>query len=482
MPLGTHRQRVPLMLAVACVGMLVYAVAGAAPDDGRELAPAACEGDGGSRTSTTSCDEKDGGGGKGDKDSSTTGKDDCGPTTSTTRKGDSGSGGKDDGKDDGKGDSGSDGKDDGKGDSGSDGKDDDSGGKDGKEPTTTTTAKDDPKSGDDDDADSKKAGGDADVKMTAAAKSDPAAADEKDGEGSKDDKSTSGKDGCGDGKDDGGKDDDGGKGDKKPTTTTTDKDGKDGKDGKGSTTTTLKGGGKDGKEPTTTTTERSRYREPTTSTTTQRGTAGPEAPSGGTGSGESADPGGSPDPGAAPIEPQHVDDSDEVAFGPGPAADDYEMFDPDPDQAGDGWDDFAPLEPEGDDMAAEVTPDEPVLPLFREMYPPSGEKTSARAVRRSRPTGSGGRVQEVAAPPVAAAPRSNPSPGVTESKPVSRRLPGLQTSVTESAFPATVISTPQVFPMNHRDPLAAAALVLLVGVSWELFKAWRRRAGQYWPA
>ena len=39
--LRTHRQRVPAMLAVACVGMMVYAVAGAAPDDGQQLAPAA---------------------------------------------------------------------------------------------------------------------------------------------------------------------------------------------------------------------------------------------------------------------------------------------------------------------------------------------------------------------------------------------------------------------------------------------------------
>jgi hypothetical protein len=71
---------------------------------------------------------------------------------------------------------------------------------------------------------------------------------------------------------------------------------------------------------------------------------------------------------------------------------------------------------------------------------------------------------------------------VTESGRVSRSLAGLQTSVTESAFPATIISTPGVFPINHRDPLAAAALILLVGVSRELFKVWRRRANSYWPA
>ena len=74
------------------------------------------------------------------------------------------------------------------------------------------------------------------------------------------------------------------------------------------------------------------------------------------------------------------------------------------------------------------------------------------------------------------------SSGLSESAAVSRRLGGLQTSVTESAFPADIISTPKIFPINRRDPLAAAALVLLVGVSRELFKAWRRRASDYWPA
>lgn len=458
MPLGTHRQRVPLMMAVACVGMLVYAVAGAAPDDGRQLAPAACESDSGSRTtSTTSCDEKDGAA-KGDKGStSTTGKDDCRPTTSTTRKADSGS----------------------------DKDDADSGGKDDKESTSTTAA--DSKSGDD--ADSKKAGSDDDVKLSAAAKDDPAPADDKDAgedgcDGDADGSDSDGKDGDGkddDGKDDDSKDDDSkddgdGKGDKEPTTTTTEK-----KDGKGSaTTTTGKGAEKDGKKPTTTTTER-REREPTTSTTTQPGTAGPEAPSGGTGSGGAADP----DPGATPIEPQHVDDSDEVAFGPGPNADDYEMFDPDPAEAGDGWDDLDPVGSEGDGMAVDMAePDEPVLPLFRDFNPPTSEKASAR-VTRSRPSGSRvreDRVEQVAAAPVAT-PRSAPAPsGVTESTAVSRRLPGLQASLTKQAFPATVISTPKVFPMNHRDPLAAAALVLLLGVSRELFKVWRRRATDYWPA
>ena len=74
------------------------------------------------------------------------------------------------------------------------------------------------------------------------------------------------------------------------------------------------------------------------------------------------------------------------------------------------------------------------------------------------------------------------SSGVTESAAVSRNLAGLQTSASESAFPASVISTPRVFPINRRDPLAAAALILLAGVSRELFKAWRRRATEYWAA
>jgi hypothetical protein len=116
-----------------------------------------------------------------------------------------------------------------------------------------------------------------------------------------------------------------------------------------------------------------------------------------------------------------------------------------------------------------------VLPMFGDLFPGSGGKAPASpAVSRSS-----GRVQQLAAPPLVA--RSS-SPGPTESGRVSRSLAGLQTSVTESAFPATIISTPGVFPINHRDPLAAAALILLVGVSRELFKVWRRRANSYWPA
>ncbi|MCA1844060.1 MAG: hypothetical protein LC792_12925, partial [Actinobacteria bacterium] len=74
------------------------------------------------------------------------------------------------------------------------------------------------------------------------------------------------------------------------------------------------------------------------------------------------------------------------------------------------------------------------------------------------------------------------SSGVTQSAAVSRNLAGLQTSATESAFSATVISTPKVFPINRRDPLAAAALILLAGVARELFKAWRRQANDVWAA
>ena len=74
------------------------------------------------------------------------------------------------------------------------------------------------------------------------------------------------------------------------------------------------------------------------------------------------------------------------------------------------------------------------------------------------------------------------SSGATESAAVSRNLAGPQTSASESAFPASIISTPKVFPINRRDPLAAAALILLVGVARELFKAWRRQANNYWVA
>ena len=92
-----------------------------------------------------------------------------------------------------------------------------------------------------------------------------------------------------------------------------------------------------------------------------------------------------------------------------------------------------------------------------------------------------GRVQEVAAPPLLAPESPELPPGMTESTAVSRSLPGLQTSVTESAFPATIISTPKVFPVNRWDPLAASLLVVLAGLAREGLKAWRRRASQVWP-
>ena len=57
----------------------------------------------------------------------------------------------------------------------------------------------------------------------------------------------------------------------------------------------------------------------------------------------------------------------------------------------------------------------------------------------------------------------------------------LQTSVTESAFPARIISTPKVFPVNRWDPLAAALLVMAAGLAREGLKAWRRRAANIWP-
>jgi hypothetical protein len=119
-----------------------------------------------------------------------------------------------------------------------------------------------------------------------------------------------------------------------------------------------------------------------------------------------------------------------------------------------------------------------VLPIFGDLFPGSGGK--APAVRASAPSRSTGRVQQLASSPRVTARTS--SPVMIESGRVSRSLAGVLSSASESAFPATVISTPKVFPVNHRDPLAAGALVLLVGVSRELFKVWRRRASNYWPA
>src|SRR5207248_3001237 len=94
MPLGSHRQRVPAMFAVACIGMLCYAVAGASPGDGRELAPASCAPatascsdasvqatDKGGSTPTTA--DKNGGNGS---TPTTSGKGGCDPSTTTTGK------------------------------------------------------------------------------------------------------------------------------------------------------------------------------------------------------------------------------------------------------------------------------------------------------------------------------------------------------------------------------------------------------------
>jgi hypothetical protein len=115
-----------------------------------------------------------------------------------------------------------------------------------------------------------------------------------------------------------------------------------------------------------------------------------------------------------------------------------------------------------------------MLPVFGDLFPGSGQAPAVKSASRSA-----GRVQQVAAPPRAASPSGSAT--VAESDSVSRSLAGLQTSVTESAFPASIISTPKVFPVNRWDPLAAAVLVVLAGLSREGLKAWRRRANQVWP-
>jgi hypothetical protein len=182
-----------------------------------------------------------------------------------------------------------------------------------------------------------------------------------------------------------------------------------------------------------------------------------------------------------PVQPQNVPDDE--ASDPGPAADPAASADPGTgDDASFDWS-SGPVEPESVDepqgpMAVPGAADS-MLPVFGDLFPGTAARASAPA---SRPSSQSGRVQQVAAPSLAAVPTASESIGMTESTSVSRSLAGLQTSVTESAFPATIISTPSVFPVNHRDPLAAAAVVLLLGVSRELFKAWRRRASQYWPA
>jgi len=433
--LRTHRQRVPAMLAVACVGMMVYAVAGAAPDDGQQLAPAEATApaakDGSDSTKTTDKDGK--------------APDDCkGSTTSTTRK-------DGDGKDgDGKGTTTTTSKD-------GDGKDGDGKG------TTTTTSKDGDSKGDsgstpttvEDDK------GDASTKVNAAAVSP--AADK--GETT----TTTAKDDDGSDKDGSGKDDPAD--DCTPTT---------GKGGKGSTTTTTKkdGDGKDGGKDTTTTTDR---KDRPTTTTTERQTVQPTTPSGGdTGSGGS-DSGGGTDPNSTPIEPQEAPpfdpsydepaDGPEVDFGgEDPAW--YEMPDEGP-VAEDEEYAFGPIAAPGEA--------EPVIPKISGHRARSGGKASAADREPRRRSGRG---EEVASAPlvISSSGAVQASPGQSQSAAVSKRLGGLQTSANESALPASVISTPKVFPINRRDPLAAAALVLLVGVTRELFRAWRRRASDFWPA
>ncbi len=465
MPFGTHRQRVPAMLAVACAGMLVYTVAGAAPD-GRQLAPATCSSEAGppapgcfetaAAKDSTPTTEKGG-----DKGST---PDKCESTTTTTRKG---------------------------GD---------------KDPTTTTTEKGGDK---DPTTTTTEKGGDKDPTTTTTEKGgdkDPTTTTTEKG-GDKGSTTTTGKNDSGDNKDDSGPtaskaaapttamavkgdagtaaakdsgDDTASKSatDDKDcsTTTTTEKGGKGDGGDKDTTTTTRKGGGK----ATTTTTEKDSKGtdKPTTSTTTQGGTVEPQTPGDSGSSDGSTDP-GSGDQGDNPISPQEAPPYDAPDSDPGPAADPEAAADPGPvDDGFDMWDDeeevaISPMEAPGSGS---------MLPVINDFMPSSGGNGSARR-ERSRPTGSAPRVHELAAPPVVTLRGTAPTPGTTESAAVSRRLAGqLQTSVTESAFPANIISTPGEFPVNHRDPLAAAALVVLVGVSRELFKVWRRRATDFWPA
>jgi hypothetical protein len=104
----------------------------------------------------------------------------------------------------------------------------------------------------------------------------------------------------------------------------------------------------------------------------------------------------------------------------------------------------------------------------------SGER--APAVKTATPARSG-RVQELASAPLVSTAEAS---AMTQSEAVSRSLAGLQGS-NESAFPATIISTPKVFPVNRWDPLAASVLVVLAGLAREALKSWRRRATQIWP-
>ena len=461
MPLRSHRQRVPAMLAMACIGMLCYAVAGASPNDGRQLAPAAAAPDksaGGSSTPTT---DKGGSG-------SNPGKGNCDPsTTSTTAKGGQGST-TTTGKGDGSTTSTTD-----KGGSTS------TTGKNGGGSSTPTTAKGDGSG-------SASAAG-ANQASTAAADNQGVAVPVADksagpaGKGSSDKGATgsaaSADNGNGTGTGcDGSSPPSTGKGDHGSTTTTTGKGGKD-----TTTTTTRKGGGggKGGKNGGSTTPTTDKGGRSTTTTTAKGGNVTPDTQSGSGG-------GASGDPGDRPITPQEAPPNDSAVTdpGPGPAADPEAAADPGPaddqgsfDMAPGGADGFAgsddPVEP-----LAVPGSGQSVLPMFGGLFPGS----DARAAKAPAASHSTGRVQELAAPPLVSYGSIASSPGVTESAAVSRALAGLQSSVTESAFPATVISTPKVFPVNRWDPLAASLLVVLAGLGREGLKAWRRRASRYWPA
>jgi hypothetical protein len=118
--------------------------------------------------------------------------------------------------------------------------------------------------------------------------------------------------------------------------------------------------------------------------------------------------------------------------------------------------------------------------MFNNLFTGAGSQTASAV---PAPVTSARRAQPVAAPSLLAPESAAVAPpAMTESSPVSRSLPGLQTSVTESAFPARIISTPKVFPVNRWDPLAASVLVVLLYLGWEGFRAWRRRATQVWPS
>ena len=414
------------MLAVAVAGMLVYSAAGAAPDDGKDLGPAKA-----STTSTTSkCEpststtRKDG-----DKEptTSTTRKDgDKEPTTSTTRK---------DGD---------------------------------KEPTTSTTRKDRDEKDDGDAAATKAAAPSGGLDLQGAAVATAA----KGADADTDDKATKAdadKD-CGSTTttrkgDGGGKDDDEGK---DPTTSTTRK--------RPTTTTTAKGDKDDGKGSTT--------------TTTRQRAVEPHTPNPGSGTG-SPDP-GSADPGGAPIAPQEAPPFDAPDSDPGPAAEPEAAADPgavDDSDSFDMWDD--------EDEYVAISPTETPgsgepLPVFNQLTSSSSGKVSDRNRRdRSRVTGSRSResgrslddTEELAyAPEEALTARSLTPAAVVESESARRRLGGTRASASrEAALPTGAISTP-ADPLSRRNPLAAAALVLLVGVSRELFKVWRRRAHDFWPA